>query len=192
MPRTTAQNEQIRAATKANIVNSAMALFARHGYAHTPIRKIADAAGISTGLTYHYFDSKDQLLRAVFDNCMAIISAAIVEASTQHAPAERLPHLLRRLFAMLESDPEFWSLFYMMRTQPAILEILGDDFRLWTARLREIFIADLRAAARPQPEMEALLLYSLVEGTIQQYLLDPDHYPLQAVVEQIISQFGSV
>jgi hypothetical protein len=33
------------------------------------------------------------------------------------------------MFTRLEKDQGFWALFYMMRSQPAIMEILGDSFR---------------------------------------------------------------
>jgi AcrR family transcriptional regulator len=189
MPRTVKQNEKIRQATRATIVDSAMTQFAQHGYAHTTIRSIAGGAGISTGLMYHYFDSKESLLQAVFQNCMIILSEAFAEATNHSEPQERLAALLGTIFALLESDRDFWGLFYMMRTQPAIMELLGDSFREWTARLRDLFTAELQAAGRQEPEVDALMLYSLIEGTIQQYLLDPPNYPLELIVETIISQY---
>jgi AcrR family transcriptional regulator len=191
MPRTAAQNERIRDATRSAIVDGAMRLFAQHGYAHTTTRQIAAEAGVSAGLMYHYFESKEQLLHAVFDNCMAILDAAFTRAYEYSAPGEGLAAILRTIFTMLEADPEFWGLFYMMRTQPAIMSILGDSFRLRTGRLRALFVAELRQAGRASPEMDALLLYSLVEGTIQQYLLDPEAYPLAAVADRIIAQAGA-
>lgn len=191
MPRSIKQNEQMRAATRKAVVDSAMALFAQNGYAHTTTRRIAEAAGISTGLMYHYFDSKESLLRAVFEHAMAILSEAFTETYKQSAPQDRLTNLLRTIFDLLARDQPFWSLFYMLRTQPAIMRELGDDFRLWTARLRTQFEVELRQAGRADPTLDALILYSLIEGTIQQYLLDPDHYPLDRVVAQIIVQFGT-
>lgn len=189
MPRTEQQNQQLRAATQAAILDSAMRLFAENGYAHTTTRSIAKAAGISTGLMYHYFDSKESLLRAVFDNSMSILSARFATAYEQSPPDERLAGLLRAMFDLLADDPAFWSLFYMLRSQAAIDELLGDDFRLWTGRLRDLFTNELRAAGRSEPELNALLLYSLVEGTIQQYLLSPDTYPLDAVSGRIIDEY---
>lgn len=38
---------------------------------------------------YHYFNSKDDLLRAVFDNCMAILSEAFANANQQSEPQKR-------------------------------------------------------------------------------------------------------
>ena len=190
MARSAKQNSEMRAATQAAVLHSAMKLFAQDGYAHTTTRRIATEAGISTGLMYHYFDGKASLLRAVFENCMAILDEAFGRAYAQAAPDRRLPALLQGMFALLKSDPSFWRLFYMLRTQPAIMRELGDDFRLWTKRLRDLFTAELRQAGRTDPELSAFLLYSLVEGTIQQYLLDPEKYPLDQVVEQIIVRYA--
>ena len=166
-----------------------MRCFAEQGYAQTTVRDIAGEAGISTGLMYHYFDSKEALLRAVFENCMAILSGTMVEAYRGSQPENRLPGLLRATFAMLEEDRAFWTLFQMLRGQPAIMAILGDALRQWTRRLRGLFTDELRDIGRAEPELEALILYSLIEGTIQQYLLDPDDYPLAQVTERIVAQY---
>lgn len=190
MPRTAEQNEQIRQATRTAIVEAAMTCFAQNGYAHTSIRQIAAQAGISTGLMYHYFESKEALLEAVFENCMAILSGVLVDAYRQAEPGERISSLLRAMFAMLEDDREFWALFQMLRSQPAITAVVGDAFRRWTRRLRNLFTVELRGAGRDEPEVDALILYSLIEGTIQQYLLDPDEYPLSTVAERIVGEYG--
>ncbi len=189
MPRTAEQNEQIRQTTRKAIVDAAMVCFAQQGYAQTTIRRIAQEASISTGLMYHYFDSKEALLRAVFENCMATLSGVMVEAYRGNKPQDRLPALLRAMFDMLEDDRAFWALFQMLRGQPAIVAVLGDALREWTRRLRELFTAELRNLGRAEPELEALILYSLIEGTIQQYLLDPDEYPLALVSDHIIAQY---
>lgn len=99
--------------------------------------------------------------------------------------------LLRSLLGILVEDRDFWALFYMLRTQPAITHLLGDDFRLWTRALRDLFIEELRQLGRQNPELDAYMLYSLLEGTIQQYLLDPESYPLEQVVDEIVRQYGS-
>lgn len=190
MPRTAEQNEQIRAATTAMILDSAMRLFAEKGYAHTTTRNIATEAGLSVGLMYHYFDNKESLLRAVFDYVMARIDATITAALQNSPPGEVLPNLLRTIFDLLAGEPEFWALFYMLRTQPAIMVILGDDFQQRTGMLRTCFIDELTKAGAENPELEAYYLYSVVEGAIQQYLLDPANYPLAAIMEKMIAQFG--
>ncbi|HSH02573.1 MAG TPA: TetR/AcrR family transcriptional regulator, partial [Anaerolineae bacterium] len=193
MPRTPAQNEQIRAATQQNIITAALTLFAQHGFAHTSIRRIAQQADISVGLTYHYFASKEALLQAVIDHCMQPIHTAFNDAYNPDAPPQqRLTATLQAIFTLLGQNPHFWQLFYMLRPQPAIDVLLGDYFRQWTTSLRAYFVMDLTALGHPQPTIAAYLLYSLIEGTIQQYLLDPDNYPLATVSQEIINQYTQI
>ncbi|MCA9955787.1 MAG: TetR/AcrR family transcriptional regulator [Anaerolineales bacterium] len=190
MPRTTAQNEQIRAETRANIIDSAMRLFAQKGYATTTTRNIAIEAGLSVGLMYHYFDSKESLLHAVFDFVMARIDEVITAVLLTHAPGDRLPDLLRAIFDLLTGEQEFWGSLYTLRTQPAITAVIGDDFLQRTALLRGCFSEELALAGNENPELEAYYLYSVVEGAIQQYLLDPANYPLGKNKKKMISRFG--
>ncbi|MDJ0754112.1 MAG: TetR/AcrR family transcriptional regulator [Ardenticatenaceae bacterium] len=185
MPRTPAENEKIRAAARQAIIDSALTLFGRNGYAHTSIRQIAREAGIATGLMYHYFDNKEALLVAVLDSCIGVINETVGEIMVSYAPPQRLPMLMDGLFAILAEKKELWQLFNMLRNQPAIMAVLGDELRRHTAVLRTCFIEDLRAIGRENAQIEGYVLYSLLEGTIQQFLLQPDDYPLEEVKKEI-------
>jgi AcrR family transcriptional regulator len=46
------------------ILDAALRIFAQKGFAGASIRDIAREIGVTEGLLYHYFDSKDQLLNA--------------------------------------------------------------------------------------------------------------------------------
>ncbi|MFE6612880.1 TetR/AcrR family transcriptional regulator [Amycolatopsis sp. NPDC057786] len=61
MPRTGAQYEAMRADTRRRIEIAAVRLFARQGFAATNVRDIAREAGISTGLMYRHYRTKDDL-----------------------------------------------------------------------------------------------------------------------------------
>ena len=189
MARKETQNSEMRAATRKAVLASAMQLFAENGYPHTTTREIARKAGISTGLMYHYFSGKESLLRAVFDHSMEMLSASFADSYQKSPPGEQFANLLRTIFRLLAGDEPFWGLFYALRAQPEVMRILGDDFRLWTTRLRELFKAELTASGCSDPELEAFLLYSLVEGVIQQYLLEPDVYPLERITTRLIDRF---
>jgi AcrR family transcriptional regulator len=51
-------------ATRALILDSALALFRKRGFDKTTMRDVADAAGLALGAAYYYFPSKDALLLA--------------------------------------------------------------------------------------------------------------------------------
>lgn len=54
-------------ATRQHVLDTALGLFRRQGFARTTMRDIADGAGLSLGAAYHYFASKDALVMAYYD-----------------------------------------------------------------------------------------------------------------------------
>src|SRR5689334_7440337 len=62
------------------IRDAAMRVFARKGISSTTMQDIASEAGISAGAIYRYFDGKDALVRAVFDECREENQARFEEA----------------------------------------------------------------------------------------------------------------
>jgi AcrR family transcriptional regulator len=67
MPRTAAQNEEIRQARTQQILEAARQVFAERGFHGTRMSDIAQAIGVSQGTMYHYFRSKDELFLAVLN-----------------------------------------------------------------------------------------------------------------------------
>lgn len=52
---------------RAEILEAALDQFIRRGYAATKIKDIAEKAGMSVGLLFHYFDSKEELFVALME-----------------------------------------------------------------------------------------------------------------------------
>jgi TetR/AcrR family transcriptional regulator len=53
--------QEQRERRRQEILGEALRLFVRKGYAATKVSDIAEAVGMSTGLMFHYFDSKEKL-----------------------------------------------------------------------------------------------------------------------------------
>ena len=70
---------------KRELLDTAMRLFVEHGFSATSMRDIASAAGVTPGLAYHYFDSKQTLftevLEAYAQQCAADGVRALDDAS---------------------------------------------------------------------------------------------------------------
>ncbi|OZF39328.1 TetR family transcriptional regulator [Rhodococcus sp. 14-2483-1-1] len=60
-----------RAEKRSEIVNAARTLFVNDGYEHTPMGRIAAAAGVTTNTIYWYFGDKDELLVGVLNDIHA-------------------------------------------------------------------------------------------------------------------------
>ncbi|HEX9067280.1 MAG TPA: helix-turn-helix domain-containing protein, partial [Ktedonobacterales bacterium] len=65
MPRTEEANERIRKERKELVFQAAARVFARRGLADTKVADIAAEAGMSHGLAYRYFETKEELFAAV-------------------------------------------------------------------------------------------------------------------------------
>jgi len=50
------------------IMESALRVFAKKGFAGASNKDIAEEAGITPGLIYHYFESKEALLKAIYED----------------------------------------------------------------------------------------------------------------------------
>lgn len=66
---------------RAELMNTALGLFAERGYEETSVQDITDAVGIAKGTFYHHFASKDDLLEQV----AAAQAAQLLERATAFA-----------------------------------------------------------------------------------------------------------
>ena len=189
MGRSQTLNEQMRETSRALILETALKLFSAHGFDGTSIRMIAEAAGISQGLLYNYFASKDEVLEAIFDQSMNDVRLSFALAETSGSPAERIEALVRGAFAILRKNQNFWRLSYALRMQPGVLGSLAKRTRKATATIQQTLARYLREAGADAPELEAAILFAVIDGVSQHYVLDPTRYPLDAVADRIIKRF---
>ena len=82
--------------TRQHVLDTALALFRRQGFARTTMRDIADGAGLSLGAAYHYFPSKDALVLAYYDWMQAEHEQLVED---QRAPEADLKSRIATLFA---------------------------------------------------------------------------------------------
>jgi len=73
------------------ILDAAVRAFAQKGYHACRVSDIAEEAGVAYGLVYHYFESKDAVLEAVFREMWGMMVAAInAVEQTEESPREQL------------------------------------------------------------------------------------------------------
>jgi AcrR family transcriptional regulator len=189
-PRTAVQNQEIRAVTRARLLQAALELFATRGYSATPVDAIAEAAGVSAGLLYYHFASKPALLLAIFEQSLSDVQATFAAAEREPKPVDRLPALLRSAAAIVPRHRNFWAVWYGLRMQREVLESLGPSVMQFTAAIARTLEGYLRDISWPAPALEARLLFAQIDGICQHYVLDPRHYPLERVIEQLIDRYS--
>lgn len=99
--------------TKAKIVNSAMLEFARHGYDAGSLNSICRSGGISKGIIYHYFASKDELYLHCIDECFNKLTAYLRKelSSEQLAEGERLSAYFQARIRFFRENPVYACIF---------------------------------------------------------------------------------
>ncbi|MCS6993558.1 MAG: TetR/AcrR family transcriptional regulator [Anaerolineales bacterium] len=156
---------------KAQILEAALRVFDRQGFAQTRMKDIAAEAGLSVGILYHYFADKESLLEALLEHlfvtdlqttarafqCGKSVRECLWEYFEQHllaemrflnaglelrAAAARHPHLRARLLVF---EKEYFDL---------LLSLIE----------RGMSSGELRPAP---PEIIALTLLSLYDGLLE-------------------------
>ena len=81
---------------RAEVVLGAARVFAQRGYDQTSVPELAEALGLAAGSLYHYFPSKEHLLRAICDQLMdPLLEQAEALLAEPREPAEQLRALVR-------------------------------------------------------------------------------------------------
>ena len=88
------------------ILDAAIRVFADHGYHGSRVGDIAGDAGVAHGLLYHYFASKEDVLRTIFvENWGQLITRfRAIEAADEPAP-EKLAGIAKTLLRTWRNDP---------------------------------------------------------------------------------------
>jgi AcrR family transcriptional regulator len=77
--------------TRARIIGAAQRCFALHGYDKTTNKDIAEAAGLTTGALYHYFDSKQALFITVLrEKQLQILDSFVDAAASKYGTLDKL------------------------------------------------------------------------------------------------------
>jgi AcrR family transcriptional regulator len=87
------------------ILEAALLVFARNGYARSTNKDVAKEAGITPGLIYHYFPSKEALLKAVIEEASPVQGIRSLTPEMLDQPVESfLSFVLRQMLEIAESD----------------------------------------------------------------------------------------
>jgi len=116
-PRTPKQFEKMREEKRTLIMDVALEYFAKEGYHNTTITHIAKHAGISKGLMYNYFESKEELLSSIINRSMDEISGYFDPDKDGYLTEDEFELFIRKLFFILREKLSFWRLFYQLIVQ---------------------------------------------------------------------------
>jgi AcrR family transcriptional regulator len=110
-PKSQQQLEGMREEKKALIMDTALQHFANQGFHATTINHIAKHAGISKGLMYNYFKSKEDLLSEIIKKSVSEIYNYFDIDRDGYLSRDEFEFFIRKLSRILR-ERTFWRLFF--------------------------------------------------------------------------------
>jgi AcrR family transcriptional regulator len=183
-PRTPEQFEEMRESRRKQIMDAALELFAAEGYSHCSISQLASHAGISKGLMYNYFKSKEALLIAIIDQGILDIMSMIDPNMDGTLEPGEVEGFIRDTFKGIRENIQFWILFINVVLQPPVKEFLaGKPFSSVMERFGPKLLDYFERMGFKDPMLEMLTFSAMIEGygMLLVYMFPTEDLPLEAI-----------
>ncbi len=183
-PRTQSQWEEIRNKSRGKIIDAATELFAEYGFNAISINDIAKKAGISKGLIYNYFNSKDDLLDSIifkafkeFDELFKILN------NNTDQPLESLYKILEMTMHSVKNKPQFWKLITGLSYKKQIRDRYASQINERKKKYIKYGSELLNNMNVKNPLSEFLFIGAIIDGISLHILEEPENYPIEMMLE---------
>ena len=173
---------------------AALSLFAQKGYHSTSVSAIAKKAGVSKGLIYNYYVSKEDLLKGLIVRVMSEGHQFYeVIQSKDLKPNEALRQLFLVFKRNLLEKKDFWKLAISLSIQEElgrfefIRKMMGKNIDIFL----NAFVSLLKKKGVKNAQEEALVIGALFDGISYQYIIAGDVYPLEKMIKILIKRYCS-
>ena len=145
-------------------------MFAEHGYHGARVGDIAKDAGVAHGLLYHYFASKDEVLRTIFvENWGELIARfRAVEAADEPAEA-KLEGIAKILLRTWRNDPALVTVMVREVARSQLLQEQVEDVREAFTILERV-IEEGQSTGVFRRDLDARLASWVVYGGLEEVL----------------------
>jgi len=184
--------------TRERLIASARYLFWERGFAGTSMADLLAHSGVNSGSFYHFFESKEALLRAVLEMYLQLLRPAVVDPAfaTADDPVERIFAILagyrERILQTscqygcplgrlaLEIDPE---------NRPAH-KLIAENFQGWIGAVRECVLQMKgRLPRNTDPDALATYVLAVMEGGVMLSRSYGSVEPFDRAVQQLREHF---
>jgi AcrR family transcriptional regulator len=193
MPRTEEANQRIRDERREQVLTAARQVFARKGFTDTKIADIAAAAGISHGLAYRYFDSKEAVFTELVERALAGATRLAYAAQMQPGtPWERLRWLVEQILPGMIEKPEYTPVtLHAISNEAVPAEVRERAVRqsLVTRDVVRQLIVEGQAAGQVvagDPDRLTILFLSCIQGLGQAAAFMREFFPVFPDAEMVL------
>ncbi len=188
-------------ATRNSLLDAAEHLFQERGVSRTSLNDIAVAAGTTRGAIYWHFKDKADLFNAMMERVTLPLEDSLQCAAAAHAQCPVVELRLAMLEALRKTatDAQTRRVFdiatHKVEYVAELLAVKERHLRVRNECLARTRLAMQRAAelsGRPLPvdvDSAALGLHVMIDGLIQNWLLDPQAFDLVASGSQVFDTY---
>src|SRR5690606_38232092 len=158
----------------------------KHGYHASSMSEIAKEAGVSKGLVYHYFSSKEDLLVSLAEQRIQQYLPLFKGLNEIVDAEERLDCLINFVSDELVKKIDELRFYNALYLHADGVRAIGKAMKKYQTQFNQQFLAEeklLRDLGFANPELEAIYLRSILQGISLEYMLSPKDYPLQQMLE---------
>lgn len=188
-PRTEKQFEKIRQDRKKAIQEAAMVVFAEQGYHNASMSMVAKKAGVSKGLIYNYFESKEELVKYMMidlvDEVMHDMHLDVLEDMTD----EDFIYFIEKGFELVLEDTQKWKLYMTVAMQPEVMALVMD--KMMEKMQPYMIMCTKYFAQKGHKDPMVMMRYfsAVMDGVQFHIMMDKDNFPVEEVKKMIIKQF---
>jgi len=188
-------------ATRHSLLDAAERVFQAKGVSSTSLNDIAIEAGLSRGAIYWHFKDKADLFNAMIERVSLPLEGPATDDLAETA-ADPLPRLRKTLINALQraaTDPQTRRVFEVATQKVEYVDSLAAVRQrhlavrqAWLARMGQVLrrSAAFRRQSLPIPARNAARgLYTMIDGLIQNWLLDTSQFDLPACGRQAIDVY---
>lgn len=188
------------AITRENVLNAALMVFSRKGYAATTLDDIASEAQVTRGAIYWHFRGKAELYYALLEERFARVYAGYVEILEEPgAPLDTLRRLMLWSATYVEDSPEYRAILELTLFKTEVTPEMEEGVRqkaqnmaLMVEQITEVIRAAVAAGevrADVDPQAAALGALGLTQGLVSLWLLNPSAFSIKAQAPQAVDLY---
>jgi len=188
-PRTAEQYEKIRAEKQKLIMDVAIEIFAEKTYQGASVSMIAQKAGISKGLLYNYFESKEDLLKEIIKSASQKVWQYFDPNKDGVLTKEEFIFFIRKGIQVIKENINYWKLYLTLVLQPLVIDIVKSDVDDLAKQYGKMIFELFKRSNMKDPEGELLLMSAMLRGAIIQYVTVPNLFPIDKFESKIIEYY---
>jgi AcrR family transcriptional regulator len=181
------------AVSSQQIIDAAIRVLARQGYARTSLLDIAKEAGMSKGALHYHYPTKEALIHAVLATSCNVVQARTMSAwSPSDNPFEALRKSLEELWAARAERTDealvVADLLALSLYDESLRPKLAEFYELGANQIRaylEQNVMPLGLESRISLDMLPRIVMGLLDGLVMQAFVDPDAFSPDDVVDAV-------